>query len=186
MLGILMNRFTPLLAPVWKSLPERAQMRILWLLNAKFPVGVTGIVFDDAGRVMLLKHTFRRRYPWGLVSGWVKRGETLEDALRREVREETSLSVHIEQLFRVQTDPLGCMMEVIYLCRLAGGTFRPSQEVTELRWQSADTLPPGLHVLHVPLIQAALARMPNMGPSARPDVRTTPATATAPTTDATA
>lgn len=147
----------PWLACVWRLAPEPVQWRVLWLFAPKYTVGVTGVVFDGAGRVMLLKHTFRRRYPWGLVSGWVKRGEPLETALHREVAEETSLRVRIERLFRVRTDKFHRMLEVVYLCRYMEGTFRPSSEVTELRWCSPDDLPAGLHPHHHPLLSEAAA-----------------------------
>jgi ADP-ribose pyrophosphatase YjhB (NUDIX family) len=150
---------TPLLARLWRLLPERVQWRIIWLLVPKFSVGVTGIVFDDAGRVMLLRHTFRRRYPWGLVSGWVKGGEPLEVALHREVAEETGLTVRVERLFRVRTDRLRSMLEVVYLCRFGGGSFRPSSEVTEVRWCHPADLPPGVHPDHHPLLREALQEL---------------------------
>jgi ADP-ribose pyrophosphatase YjhB (NUDIX family) len=156
----------PLLARLWRLLPERVQWRLLWLAVPKFSVGVTGIVFDDAGQVLLLRHTFRRRYPWGLVSGWVKRGEALEAALHREVAEETGLAVRIERLFCVRTDRLRSMLEVVYLCRFAGGEFRPSAEVTELRWCRADDLPPGVHPDHHPFLRDAQVRARVPAPNA--------------------
>ena len=122
----------------------------MWLGTAKFSLGVTGIVFDGEGRVMLLRHTFRRRYPWGLVSGWVKRGEALEDALRREVAEETALTVRVGPLFQVRRDRLRLAVEAVYLCRLEGGDFRPSNEVTAIQWRRPDDLPAGLHPRPLP------------------------------------
>ena len=145
----------PMLARVWRWLPDAVQWRVLWLANAKFSLGVTGIVFDNQGRVMLLRHTFRRRYPWGLVSGWVRSGEPLTVALHREVAEETSLSIEIERLFKVRTDRLHSMVEVVYLCHLAGGTFRPSSEITDIRWATVDDLPTGVHPHHYPLLVEA-------------------------------
>jgi ADP-ribose pyrophosphatase YjhB (NUDIX family) len=153
----LQEQIVPWLARAWRALPERAQWRIMWLLTPKYTVGVTGVVFDDEGRVMLLKHTFRRKYPWGLVSGWVKRGEPLDQALLREVAEETSLQVRIDRIFRVRTDKFHRMVEVVYLCAYVAGQFRPSDEVTELRWCAPDALPPGVHPHHHPLIREARA-----------------------------
>jgi 8-oxo-dGTP pyrophosphatase MutT (NUDIX family) len=113
--------------------------------------------------VLLLKHTFRRRYPWGLLSGWVKRRESLEAALRREAAEETSLPITVDRLYRIRTDRLHLAIEAVFLCRCDEGTFRPSGEVTDARWCHADDLPPGLHPHHHPLIHEALrdrARLP--------------------------
>jgi ADP-ribose pyrophosphatase YjhB (NUDIX family) len=156
------------LAPIWRVLPAWLQWRLMWLSTAKFSLGVTGIVFDAEGRVMLLRHTFRRRYPWGLVSGWVNRGEPLEDALRREVREETALTVRVGPLFRVRRDRLRLAVEVVYLCRLEGGVFRPNNEVTAIEWRRPDDLPPGVHPDHHPLIREAARRIPAPPPPARP------------------
>lgn len=159
----------PLLAPIWRGFPEWLQWRLMWLLNAKFSVGVTGIVFDDNGKVMLLKHTFRRRYPWGLVSGWVSPAEALEAALLREIAEETDLSITIDQLFRVHTHPRHRSLEAVYLCRFRGGTFRPSSEISEIQWREPDDLPTGpsgIHPHQYPLIRQAAALRPAGPPSA--------------------
>jgi 8-oxo-dGTP diphosphatase len=142
-----------LLAAIWRTLPERVQWRLLWLLNPKFTVGVSGVVLDDAGRVLLLKHTFRRRYPWGMLSGWVKGGEALEDALRREAMEETGLSISIERLVAVRKDRFSLFLETVYACRVSGGTFRPSNEISEMRWCEVNSLPAGTHPDHAPLIR---------------------------------
>jgi 8-oxo-dGTP diphosphatase len=147
------------LAAVWKRVPERIQWWVLWLLNPKYVVGVSGVVFNDAGEVLLLKHTFRRRYPWGVVSGWVNGGEPLRSALLREVAEETKLRVRIERLVQVRTDRLHLFLEAVYVCRFEGGTFVPSNEVTEVAWCPPDALPAGVHPDHGPLIDRALAAL---------------------------
>jgi 8-oxo-dGTP diphosphatase len=131
----------------------------MWLGTAKFSLGVTGIVFDDRGRVMLLRHTFRRRYPWGLVSGWVNRGEKLPDALRREIGEETSLAVDVGPLVTVRKDRMHLAVEAVYLCRLRGGVFRANNEITAIEWRRPDDLPPGVHPDHYPLIRVAARRL---------------------------
>jgi 8-oxo-dGTP diphosphatase len=146
------------LAPAWRALPDGLRWRLRWLAAAKFSLGVTGVVFDVDGRVLLLHHTFRQRYPWGLVGGWVEQGEPLEAALRREVAEETAMAVHVGPLLQVRRDRLHLAVEVIYLCRWASGHFRPSNEVTAIQWCHPDELPPGLHPNHHPLIRAAAGR----------------------------
>jgi 8-oxo-dGTP diphosphatase len=54
------------------------------------PGVVVGALIRDGGRVLLLH---RRDGTWTTPGGWVERGETWRDALRREVREETGLAV---------------------------------------------------------------------------------------------
>jgi len=142
-----------LLAAVWRRLPERVQWRLRWLFNPKFTVGAGGVVLDGQGKVLLLKHTYRRRYPWGLVTGWVKGDESLEHALRREAAEETGLSLSIGRLAAVRKDRFGLFLDVVFVCRSSGGTFRPSNEVSEIRWFRTDDLPTGTHPDHVALIR---------------------------------
>jgi ADP-ribose pyrophosphatase YjhB (NUDIX family) len=52
-------------------------------------LGVRGVVLDEAGRVLLVKHTYV--LGWWLPGGGVDRGETLEDAMARELREEAAV-----------------------------------------------------------------------------------------------
>jgi ADP-ribose pyrophosphatase YjhB (NUDIX family) len=52
-------------------------------------LGVRGVVRDEAGRVLLVEHTYMQG--WWLPGGGVDRGETLEDAIARELREEAAV-----------------------------------------------------------------------------------------------
>ena len=52
-------------------------------------LGVRGVAIDSAGRVLLVKHTYL--HGWWLPGGGVERGQTCEDALIRELREEAGL-----------------------------------------------------------------------------------------------
>ena len=67
-------------------------------------------------------------------------GEHPEEAVLREVWEETGLKVNIEKLLLINTwrpDRVG----MYYLCRVTGGEFRPSDEVSEFSYFSLDNLP---------------------------------------------
>ena len=52
-------------------------------------LGVRGVVLDEAGRVLLVEHSYV--HGWWLPGGGVDRGETLADAVARELREEASV-----------------------------------------------------------------------------------------------
>jgi 8-oxo-dGTP pyrophosphatase MutT (NUDIX family) len=62
---------------------------VWWFVARTRSVGVLALVVDDAGRVLLVEHTYRRG--WYLPGGGVRRKEAPEDALRRELREEVGV-----------------------------------------------------------------------------------------------
>jgi phosphoglycolate phosphatase len=78
----------------------------VWKVNAVerrlFPVvTVGGLLFDDAGEVLLVR-TRKWSGKWGIPGGKVDYGETLEEAFRREIREETGLHVQAAKLVLTQ------------------------------------------------------------------------------------
>jgi ADP-ribose pyrophosphatase YjhB (NUDIX family) len=62
---------------------------VYWFVVRPLRVGVLALVVDDAGRVLLVEHTYR--HGWTLPGGSAHRKEALEDALRRELREEVGV-----------------------------------------------------------------------------------------------
>src|SRR3712207_4241498 len=65
--------------------------------------GIGAIVRDRSGRV--LPHLRRVEWAWAPISGRVEPGETLLQALHREINEETALSCRSERLIGVYSDP---------------------------------------------------------------------------------
>ncbi len=147
---------TRVAARLWWATRGSWQWYLLWLLQAKFIVGVTGVIVDGQGRVLLQRHRFWQPSSWGLPSGYVKREETLEQALRREVREETGLEIVVERLLRVGSGHK-LRLEVSYRGRVTGGELRLDQrEVMEARFFPAVDLPSGLIATHRDLIQLSV------------------------------
>ena len=75
-------------------LADRAR-RLVWKAFGPRVVGVRGIVVDatvDPNKVLLVHHSYGRP-AWHLPGGGVKRRETIEQAVRREVREEAGVEV---------------------------------------------------------------------------------------------
>lgn len=110
----------------------------------KFPVGVSAAIINDAGEILLFRHTYRGRYPWGMPSGWLETGEDPGEAIAREVLEETGLQVTDVRALLAQSARDARRLDLVYRCRIAGGQFRPSAEVSEIAWFSRDELPPML------------------------------------------
>lgn len=130
----------------WGDLPLPPFLR-WWMVLAgvrKFPVGVAAVVRDDDGRVLLFHHTYRGRYPWGLPTGWLETGEDPGEAIAREIEEETGLQVADARILMARSARDVRRLDLVYTCRVAGGEFRPSAEVSEAAWFALDELPPML------------------------------------------
>ena len=128
------------LLKIWRVLPIWLQMVLSRLIRPLFQVFAAAVILDDDKNILLVKSTYNRFHPWGLPGGGLEYGEHPEEAVIREVWEETGLRVYVEKLLLINTlrpDRVG----MYYLCRIIGGTFYPSDEVSEFAYFSLDRLP---------------------------------------------
>ncbi len=130
--------------------------RFIGLFAARFTVGVTGVVFNERGEILLLEHVFRGRYPWGLPGGWVRWHERPQDALRRELVEEVGLDVRVGLPLLVDLDDLPGHLETAFLCEVEGDVGLLSGEILAARWVPPDALPDGLKPLEREMVDRAL------------------------------
>jgi 8-oxo-dGTP diphosphatase len=137
---------------IWRRLPGWARNMIERLLLPKFLVGGVAVVFDDRGRVLLFRHTYRDRYPWGLPGGWLKGGEDPIDAVEREVYEESGYRVKALHPLVIGGDRDTRRLDLIFLCDLEGGAFRSSAEVSAAGFHSLDELPGLVEPFHVDVV----------------------------------
>jgi 8-oxo-dGTP diphosphatase len=104
-------------------------------------VGVGGVVVDN-GRVLLVR---RGREPlkgrWSLPGGLIEVGESLKDAVVREVQEETGLLVEpvelVELLDRINREGERVRYHYViadYLCFVRGGVLQAGSDADETRW----------------------------------------------------
>ena len=73
---------------------ERAVRRMLhlyWRFARAMTLGVRALVIDESGRIFLVKHSYVSG--WHLPGGGVEAGETLMQALARELREEGNIEI---------------------------------------------------------------------------------------------
>lgn len=135
-------------------------------MKRKYPdrpiIGVGGIVFQG-DQVLLIK---RGEEPslgqWSIPGGVVQVGETLEEAVIREIREETHLEVEVlaltKILDRIFRDPDGRVtyhyVLADFLCRLRAGELKSDSDAREARFVALQDLPsyqmapPTLEVIH--------------------------------------
>ena len=96
-------------------------------------LAVDALIVRRNGRIVLVK---RKKPPyegyWALPGGFVEYGETVENAVVREVKEETGLDVEIKGLIGVYSkpdrDPRGHVVSIAYLTIEVGGELRGSEE----------------------------------------------------------
>jgi NAD+ diphosphatase len=95
------------------------------------------------GRELLLARA--HRFPAGMFSalaGFVEPGETIEDCLRREVREEVGVEVGAIHYFASQSWAFPHSLMIAFTADYAGGDVRPDdEEIAEARWFDVDALP---------------------------------------------
>jgi ADP-ribose pyrophosphatase YjhB (NUDIX family) len=78
---------------------------------------------------------------WSFPSGYVNRGEVLEEAAAREVQEETGLEVQIDALFGVYSERGNAVVLVVYTADHPHGDPAAGPEVSEVGWFAPDDLP---------------------------------------------
>lgn len=85
---------------------------------------------------------------WGLLGGFFGRDETLVQAVRREVFEESGCEIDNITLFRINDDPYRIKedrqnVDFIFIARFVKQIPKQDEEVLELKWFSLNNLPPG-------------------------------------------
>ncbi len=110
-----------------------------------FRVGVFAII-EHQNRLLLAKRSDIGW--WNLPGGGMEAGETVDEALRREVREEVGIDISIAHLVGVYSKPQKSEVVLTFWCHPAGGTPGTSDEVSEVGWYAMDHLPEPLLPKH--------------------------------------
>ena len=144
-----------LLGAVWRRVPRILKRWIMRASQSRFAVTAGGIITDNEGRVLLLKHRFRPSPGWGVPGGFIEQGEQPEAALRRELREEVELELKDVKLFFTRTFRQPPQVEIIFTARAIEDTERLSFEIQKAAWFSPDELPAKLPKDQAQLIKRA-------------------------------
>jgi ADP-ribose pyrophosphatase YjhB (NUDIX family) len=134
---ILMMSF---LLRIWRTLPMWLHVLASKMVRARFRAAVAALVFDEQGRVLLFKHTYRK-FEWGIPAGSLEYYEQPADAVIREFREETGMKIEIERLLTSVSAKEDSQLTMVYLCKIISGEFKPSHEVSEMKYFEVNDLP---------------------------------------------
>ncbi|MFA5797392.1 MAG: NUDIX hydrolase [Candidatus Woesearchaeota archaeon] len=113
-------------------------------------IGVDNIILNDRGQILLMQRSSQTRtYPnqWGLISGWMEWGETIQDALKREAQEEVGVEIEVIRFTgryydRPGRHPTKTSVAMPHICRIIRGEPKINQpeEVQNVKWFDPDEI----------------------------------------------
>ncbi|WP_316574259.1 NUDIX hydrolase [Nocardia canadensis] len=105
-------------------------------------VAVSAVVLDGDGRILMIRRTDNDRY--SIPGGGLEAGETVSEAVAREVLEETGIEVDVSDMVGVFSNPEHVIayddgevrqeFSICFRARPIGGTLRTSEESKEVLW----------------------------------------------------
>ena len=128
-------------------------------------LGVAVLIRNERGLILLERRSDCGL--WGLPGGRIEPGESIRDAVVREVEEETGLSVEVARLLGVYSDPRSGRIihypeavvhsiDIFVEARITGGVLCISAESEELEFFNLGCLPSDLVPSSVPLLKDVL------------------------------
>ncbi len=116
-------------------------------------VGVGAVIRDSQGRLLLARRgpwARNEQYAWEFPGGAVEFGERLEDALRREIREEFGIEISVDSLLDVVDHILPNegqhWISPTFICTIISGEpgVREPDKCLEIGWFGLDDMPENL------------------------------------------
>jgi len=118
-------------------------------VNYQNPVPTASAIIVKDGKVLLGR---RRSDPgkgmWDIPGGFIELNETPEEAARREILEETGLTINLEKFFgfflgkyEYPTSPNAPTMNICFLASIQNGEPKANDDLVALEWFSKDEIP---------------------------------------------
>ncbi|MFI2810647.1 MULTISPECIES: NUDIX domain-containing protein [Microbulbifer] len=140
---------------IYRELPVDLRWKISYITSDKFLVGMVFLIKREDS-LLLVRHRYQDA--WGLPGGWLEHGETVEQAVRRELQEEIGAEVLSTRVLDVRKPAYTPVVDIAVQCEIAEGdmVFNDS-EVVETRFFAPDDLPEDILYTHKPYIQRYMA-----------------------------
>jgi len=122
-------------------------------------IGVGALIEDGAGRILLVKHVPERggfwQGKWICPGGELELGETIEEGIKREVKEETQLDIDLlaplypfDRVVKENDDVSLHVLYIDYLARAIGGELKPGSDIGKAMWVDKKRIPEIWEELH--------------------------------------
>lgn len=116
-------------------------------------VSVAALVRNKEGKILLVNSPWRG---WEYPGGLIEPGETFQEALKREVREEAGVEIEITGFVGICKNVERNIVNIDFTAQYVSGELTPSEESTEVIWVTAEE---ALKLVTFPL---TLKRLKNM------------------------
>src|SRR5215472_10708633 len=104
--------------------------------TARHSISVAGAITDDDGRALLIRR--RDTLRWEPPGGVLELDEPIEAGLRREVREETGLTVEPIALTGVYKNMTRGIVALVFRCNVISGHLAVNDEVSGFQWATPE------------------------------------------------
>ena len=122
-------------------------------MNCNHKVSVAALVTNEEGKILLVNSPWRGwEYPGGLIES----GETFQEALHREVREEAGVEIEITGFVGICKNVGMDIVNIDFTAKYAGGELTTSEESTEVGWFTAEE---AFRMITFPLTKKRLQNM---------------------------
>ena len=116
-------------------------------------VSVAALVTNDEGKILLVNSPWRG---WEYPGGLIEPGETFQQALRREVREEAGVEIEITGFVGICKNVGMDIVNIDFTAKYVGGELTTSEESTEVGWFTAEE---AFQMITFPLTEKRLKNM---------------------------
>ena len=122
-------------------------------MNPTHLVSVAALVTNDEGKILLVNSPWRG---WEYPGGLIEPGETFQEALHREIREEAGVEVEITGFVGICKNLERNIVNIDFTARYLSGELTPSEESTEVIWATPEE---AMDLITFPLTKTRLTQM---------------------------
>ena len=116
-------------------------------------VSVAALVTNEEGKILLVNSPWRG---WEYPGGLIEPGETFQEALHREIREEAGVEVEITGFVGICKNLERNIVNIDFTARYLSGELTPSEESTEVIWATPEE---AMDLITFPLTKTRLTQM---------------------------